>query len=288
MATTQIVKQLLEAGVHFGHQTKRWNPKMSKFIFGEKNGIYIIDLEKTEEALNNALNFLKDIASKGEVVLFVGTKKQAKDVIKEEALRCGMFYMNERWLGGTLTNFSTIKKSIRRLKEIQKMRDEGLLEKLSNKESGQLSKELEKLRYNLEGIIEMGKLPAAIYVVDSKNEEIAVNEANRLGIPIVGLVDTNCDPDKVDYPVPGNDDAIRSIKLVTQLISDAVLAARKIFMEGKAAEEAKEKEVEAKEEARLEEEVDDEETEKMAKKALRKGKAEEGEPSTKRRRATKA
>ena len=294
MATTQIVKQLLEAGVHFGHQTKRWNPKMNKFIFGEKNGIYIIDLEKTEEALNNALSFLKDIASKGEVVLFIGTKKQAKDVIKEEALRCGMFYMNERWLGGTLTNFSTIKKSIKRLKEIQKMRDEGLLEKLSNKESGQLSKELKKLRYNLEGIIEMGKLPAAIYVVDSKNEEIAVNEANRLGIPVVGLVDTNCDPDKVDYPVPGNDDAIRSIKLVTQLISDAVLTGRKVFMEGKAAEEAKEKEAEAREEAGIKEEevegitVDDEEAEKMAKKALRKGKVEEGEPSTKKRRSTKA
>ncbi|KPK38133.1 MAG: 30S ribosomal protein S2 [Omnitrophica WOR_2 bacterium SM23_29] len=289
-----MVKQLLEAGVHFGHQTKRWNPKMNKFIFGEKNGIYIIDLEKTEEALNNALSFLKDITSNGEVVLFIGTKKQAKDVIKEEALRCGMFYMNERWLGGTLTNFSTIKKSIKRLKEIQKMRDEGLLEKLSNKESGQLSKELKKLRYNLEGIIEMGKLPAAIYVVDSKNEEIAVNEANRLGIPVVGLVDTNCDPDKVDYPVPGNDDAIRSIKLVTQLISDAVLTGRKVFMEGKAAEEAKEKEAEAREEAGIKEEevegitVDDEEAEKMAKKALRKGKVEEGEPSTKKRRSTKA
>ena len=290
MATTQIVKQLLEAGVHFGHQTKRWNPKMKKFIFGEKNGIYIIDLEKTEGALNNALSFLKDIASKGEVVLFVGTKKQAKDVIKEEALRCGMFYVNERWLGGTLTNFSTIKKSIKRLKEIQKMRDEGLLEKLSNKESGRLSKELEKLRYNLEGIIEMGKLPAAIYVVDSKNEEIAVNEANRLGIAVVGLVDTNCDPDKIDYPIPGNDDAIRSIKLVTQLISDAVLAGRKVLMEGKAAEEAKEKEAKAIEEARLEEEVDvdDEEAERIAKKALRKGKAEGEEPSTKRRRSTKA
>lgn len=293
MATTQMIKQLLEAGVHFGHQTKRWNPKMEKYIFGEKNGIYIIDLEKTEVVLNNATDFLRDIASRGEAVLFVGTKKQAKDVIKEEALRCEMFYVNERWLGGTLTNFSTIKKSIKRFKELQKMKDDGLFNKLSKKESAKLSRELEKLRYSLEGIIEMEKPPSAIYVVDSKNEEIAVNEANRLGIAVVGLVDTNCDPDKIDYPIPGNDDAIRSIKLVTQLVADAVLEGRKAYMEGKAAQEAKEKEAKIAEEALVEKEgaeklvVDEEEVEKIAKKAL-KGKVTEEEPPIKKRRTTKA
>lgn len=285
---TQMIKQLLEAGVHFGHQTKRWNPKMEKYIFGEKNGIYIIDLEKTEKELNNATNFLRDIASRGEAVLFVGTKKQAKDVIKEEALRCEMFYVNERWLGGMLTNFSTIKKSIKRFKELQKMKDDGLFNKLSKKESAKLSRELEKLRYNLEGIIEMGKPPSAIYVVDSKNEETAVNEANRLGIAVVGLVDTNCDPDKIDYPIPGNDDAIRSIKLVTQLVADAVFEGRKAYKEGKAAQEAK-----LAEEALVEKEevekvvVDEEEVEKIAKKAL-KGKVTEEEPSIKKKRTTKA
>lgn len=288
MATTQTLKQLLEAGVHFGHQTKRWNPKMKKYIFGEKNGIYIIDLEKTEDALNKATGFLRDVASKGEAVLLVGTKKQAKDVIKEEALRCEMFYVNERWLGGTLTNFSTIKKSIKRLKELQKMKDEGGFDRLSKKESAGLSRELEKLMYNLGGIVEMGKLPAAVYVVDSKNEEIAVNEANRLGIAVVGLVDTNCDPDKIDYPIPGNDDAIRSIKLVTQLVADAVLEGRKAYMEGKAAEEAK-----AAQEALAEGEgsekllVDEEEVEKIAKKAL-KGKVVEEEPQIKKKKTTKA
>jgi len=286
LTTTQTIKQLLEAGVHFGHQTKRWNPKMEKYIFGEKNGIYIIDSEKTEKALNNATDFLKDIASKGEVVLFVGTKKQAKDVIKEEALRCEMFYVTERWLGGTLTNFSTIKKSIKRFKELQKMKEEGLFDKLSKKESAKLSRELEKLRYNLEGIIEMGKLPVAIYVVDSKNEEIAVNEANRLGIAVVGLVDTNCDPDKIDYPIPGNDDAIRSIKLVTQIVADSVLEGRKAYMEGKAAQEAKEKEAKMAEEAEKPV-VDEEEVEKITKKALR-GKATEEEPPIKKKRTTKA
>lgn len=290
---TQMIKQLLEAGVHFGHQTKRWNPKMEKYIFGEKNGIYIIDLEKTEKELNNATNFLRDIASRGEAVLFVGTKKQAKDVIKEEALRCEMFYVNERWLGGTLTNFSTIKKSIKRFKELQKMKDDGLFNKLSKKESAKLSRELEKLRYSLGGIIEMGKPPSAIYVVDSKNEETAVNEANRLGIAVVGLVDTNCDPDKIDYPIPGNDDAIRSIKLVTQLVADAVFGGRKAYKEGKAAEEAKEKEAKLAEEALAEKEgaeklvVDEEEVEKITKKAL-KGKVTEEEPSIKKKRTTKA
>lgn len=290
MATTQTIKQLLEAGVHFGHQTKRWNPKMGKFIFGEKNGIYIIDLEKTEAALNKATDFLRDVASRGEAVLFVGTKKQAKDVIKEEALRCGMFYMNERWLGGTLTNFATIKKSIKRLKEIQKMKDDGTFDKLSKKESAKLSRELEKLKHNLEGITEMVKLPAAIYVIDSKNEEIAVSEANRLGLAVTGLVDTNCDPDKIDYPIPGNDDAIRSIKLVTQLVADSVLEGRKVFMEGKAAEEAKI----AAEEALTEKEgegkiaVDEEEAEKIAKKALKGKVVEEGPPVIKKRKTTKA
>ncbi len=290
MATTQTIKQLLEAGVHFGHQTKRWNPKMGKYIFGEKNGIYIIDLEKTESALNKATDFLRDIASRGEAVLFVGTKKQAKDVIREEALRCGMFYVNERWLGGTLTNFATIKKSIKRLKEIQKMKDDGTFDKLSKKESAKLSRELEKLKYNLGGITEMGKLPSAIYVIDSKNEEIAVNEGNRLGLAVTGLVDTNCDPDKIDYPIPGNDDAIRSIKLVTQLVADAVCEGRKVFMEGKAAEEAKAAAEEALAEKEGEEKiaVDEEEVEKIAKKALKGKVTEEEPPVTKKRKTTKA
>lgn len=294
MATTQTIKQLLEAGVHFGHQTKRWNPKMAKYIFGEKNGIYIIDLEKTEEALNKALNFLREIASRGETILFVGTKKQAKDVIKEEALRSEMFYVNERWLGGTLTNFSTIKKSIKRLKELQKMRDNGTFDKLSKKESAKLSRELGKLKYNLDGITEMGKIPAAIYVIDSKNEEIAVNEANRLGLAVVGLVDTNCDPDKIDYPIPGNDDAIRSIKLVTRLVADAICEGRKALMEGKAAEEERQRQAKAAEEISAEKEtaekiaVDEEEAEKIAKKALKGKVVEEEPPVIKKRKTTKA
>ncbi|MFH0772652.1 MAG: 30S ribosomal protein S2 [Candidatus Omnitrophota bacterium] len=275
MAATQIIKQLLEAGVHFGHQTKRWNPKMKKYIFGEKNKIYIIDLEKTEVALNRAINFLREVASRGEAILFVGTKKQAKDVIKEEAIRCGMFYATERWLGGELTNFATIKKSIKRLKDIRKMGEEGILQRLSKKESAGLSREAAKLNRNLEGIADMGRLPAAIYVVDSKKEEIAVAEANRLGIPVVGLVDTNCDPDNINYPIPGNDDAIRSVKLITQMLTNAIMEGRKAYMENKAAEEAKAAEDNLAEKDVV---VDEDVAEEIKKKVL-KGKKIEEEPT---------
>ncbi len=198
MAATQTIKQLLEAGVHFGHQKKRWNPKMKRFIFGEKNGIYIIDLEKTEKALEKALSFLREISSKGDIVLFVGTKKQAKDVMKEEALRSGMFYVTERWLGGMLTNFATLKKSIKRHKDITRMKEDGTMEKLSKKEVAKLTREQAKLNRDLEGVLDMGKVPAAIFIVDSKKEEIAVAEANKLGLAVIGLIDTNCDPDKID------------------------------------------------------------------------------------------
>lgn len=284
MTATQTMKQLLEAGVHFGHQTKRWNPKMAKYIFGEKNGIYIIDLQKTEGALNRATSFLREVASKGDGVLFIGTKKQAKDVIKEEALRCGVFYVTERWLGGELTNFATIKKSIKRLKEIQKMEEEGILQKLTKKEASRLSREQAKLNRNLEGVLEMAKLPATIYVVDSKKEEIAVAEANKLGIPVVGLVDTNCDPDKIDYPIPGNDDAIRSIKLITGIVADTILEGKKAYMEGKAAEEAK---AEAAEEEERAVRVDEDAADEIKKKVLKGKKVEEEQAAAKRKKTTK-
>jgi small subunit ribosomal protein S2 len=224
-----VIKSLLEAGVHFGHETKRWNPKMKKFIFGEKNKVYIIDLEKTEAALAKAREFLRKTASEGGTILFVGTKKQAQDIIKEEALRCGMFYVNQRWLGGMLTNFQTIKKSIKRLEDLERMREDGTLAKLSKKEASQLNKEAFKLNKNLEGVRAINKLPKAMFVVDSKKEEIAVKEAKKLLIPVVALVDTNCDPDVIDYVIPGNDDAIRSIRLVTGMIADSVAEGRGIF-----------------------------------------------------------
>ena len=283
MAATQTIKQLLEAGVHFGHQKKRWNPKMKKFIFGEKNGIYIIDLEKTEKALEKALGFLKDIASSGELVLFVGTKKQAKDVMKEEALRSGMFYVTERWLGGMLTNFTTIKKSIKRHKDIQRMQEDGTMEKLSKKEAAKLTRELAKLNRDLEGVLDMGKLPAAVFVVDSKKEEIAVAEANKLGIAAVGLIDTNCDPNKIDYPIPGNDDAIRSIKLISGMVADAIMQGRKAYLDGKAAEEARAAAEAAEEEKVI---VDEDAVEDLSKKVLKGKKVAEEEPVAKKTKKT--
>jgi len=229
----ELIKQLLEAGVHFGHQAKRWNPKMKKYIFGERSGIYIIDLEKTVKALNKARDFLFQLASKGQTVLFVGTKKQAQEVIRQEASRCKMFYVNRRWLGGLMTNFQTVKKSIARFKEIEKMKDDGILDSLSKKEAAQLNKEKEKLERNLSGIKEIVNLPAALFVVDSKQEETAVREARKLLIPIVGFIDTNCDPDLIDYPIPGNDDAMKSISLVVSLVADTIIEGRKQFLEGK-------------------------------------------------------
>lgn len=236
--TDELIKQLLEAGVHFGHQTKRWNPKMKKYIFGERSGIYIIDLEKTVECLNRARDFLKEIAAGGAGMLFVGTKKQAQDVIDQEAKRAGVFYINRRWLGGLLTNFQTIRKSINRMKDIENMQADGTFDNLKKKEIARLVKEKEKLEKNLSGIREMAHLPAAIFLIDSKKEEIAVEEGNRLNIPIVGLIDTNCDPGKIDFPIPGNDDAMKSIRLITSLIADSVIEGKKQFQVGKDREEA--------------------------------------------------
>ncbi len=234
MTTTELIKQLLEAGVHFGHQTKRWNPKMKPYIFGEKSGIYIIDLEKTERFLNEARAFISEVAALGKPVLFVGTKKQAQEVIEEEAKRCGSFYINHRWLGGLLTNFATIKKSIKRYKEIEQMDKDGIFNSLSKKEIASLTKEKEKLVKNLSGVIEMDRLPGVIFIVDSKKEETAVLEAKKLNIPVIALIDTNCDPDLITYPIPGNDDAIKSIKLITSLLSQSILDGRKRYEEAKA------------------------------------------------------
>ena len=234
MVESTLVKNLLEAGVHFGHETKRWNPKMKKFIFGEKNGIYIIDLEQTEEALTKACNFLKSVAQAGGYILFAGTKKQAQDIIALEAARCEMPYVNHRWLGGMLTNFQTIKKSIKRLEELERIKEDGTLAKLSKKEASQLNKEMLKLNKNLEGVRMMDRLPKAMFVIDAKKEDIAVKEAKILGIPVAALVDTNSDPDLITYVIPGNDDAIRSIKLITAIIADTVLEGRHAFAAGEA------------------------------------------------------
>lgn len=230
----ELIKKLLEAGVHFGHQTKRWNPKMKRFIFGERSGIYIIDLEKTIEYLNEARDFLHDIAARGGNILFVGTKKQAQEVVEEVAQKSGMFFVKHRWLGGLLTNFQTVKKSVERLKSIEKMSENGIFEKLTKKEIAKLTKEKDKLLRDLNGIREMGSLPQAIFVVDSKKEEIAVKEAQKLKIPIVGLIDTNCDPEVIDYPVPGNDDALKSIRFIALSIAESILEGRKQFLSGEA------------------------------------------------------
>jgi small subunit ribosomal protein S2 len=218
-----LLEQLLMAGAHFGHLTRKWNPKMKKYIFMEKNGIHIIDLKKTLEALNVAFEAIKPIVRRGEKVLFVGTKKQAKDIIRTEAERCGMYYVTERWLGGTLTNFSTIKKSIKRLKNLEKMSVDGTYEKLTKKEVLRLEREREKKEKLLGGIKDMTILPGALYIVDPKKEAIAVAEARKLGIPVFAIVDTNCDPDEIDYPIPANDDAFKSIGLITHAFVDAIL-----------------------------------------------------------------
>ena len=217
------MKQLLEAGVHFGHQTRRWNPKMAPYIYMERNGIYIIDLQQTVKKFAEAYEFVKQIVSEGKSILFVGTKKQAQETIREEATRCGMFYVNQRWLGGMLTNFKTIRQRVYRLKELEKMQEEGVFEVLPKKEVARLKAELERLERFLSGIKDMNELPGAVYVVDPRKERIAVAEARKLGIPVIGIVDTNCDPDEIDYIIPGNDDAIRAIKLISSRIADAVL-----------------------------------------------------------------
>lgn len=229
--STELIKELLEAGVHFGHKTSHWNPKMKKFIFGQRRGVYIIDLEKTAECLNRAKDFLLEITSKGETVLFVGTKKQAQEIIEKEAARCGMFWVSNRWLGGLLTNFSTIKKRIDYLKKLEKMKEDGLFEKFTKKEVSRLEKEIEKLKKNLSGILQMENLPHCLFIIDIQMEKTSLREAKRLKIPVVALVDTNNDPDLVDYPIPANDDAIKSIQLVTSHIADAIIEGRKRFLE---------------------------------------------------------
>ena len=220
------MKQLLEAGVHFGHQTRRWNPKMAPYIYTERNGIYIIDLQTSVGKVDEAYDAVFDIAAQGGIILFVGTKKQAQDAIKIEAERCGMFYVNERWLGGMLTNFKTIQSRIDRLKEIEAMEEDGTFEVLPKKEVIALRKEMEKLQKNLGGIKEMGRIPDAIFVVDPKKERICVQEAHALGIPLIGICDTNCDPEELDYVIPGNDDAIRAVKLIVSKMADAVVEAK--------------------------------------------------------------
>jgi small subunit ribosomal protein S2 len=219
---TITMKELLEAGVHFGHQTKRWNPKMKEFIFGERNGIYIIDLQKTLKMFKEASKFVQDLANDGRIVLFVGTKRQAQDAIAEEAQRCGMFYINQRWLGGLLTNWITVQKSVKRLKELDEMATDGRYELLPKKEVIKLERERKHLQANLAGIKNMSRLPDAIFVIDSNKEQIAVREARKLGIPVVAVVDTNCDPSEVDYVIPGNDDALRAIRLFTSKISESI------------------------------------------------------------------
>ena len=265
------IKQLLEAGVHFGHQTRRWNPKMKPYIFGERNGIYIIDLQKTLKLFKGAIEFVSAIATQGKTVLFVGTKRQAQEVIQEEAERCNMYYVNNRWLGGLLTNFSTIQNSIKRYKELDSMRDNGFHEKLSKKEVARLERERKKLEKNLRGIREMDRLPDALFVVDSNREAIAVREASKLGIPIIAVVDTNCDPDQIDYVIPGNDDALRAVRLFATTIADAVLAGRNVY--------------EARVEAELKEAEDQAEKEAAARRAAKEAKAaaqevQQSEPKT--------
>ncbi|ADU30727.1 30S ribosomal protein S2 [Evansella cellulosilytica] len=219
------MKQLLEAGVHFGHQTRRWNPKMDRYIFTERNGIYIIDLQKTVKKVDEAFNYVRDLAGQGGTMLFVGTKKQAQDAVKEEAERCGMYFINQRWLGGTLTNFDTIRKRIGRLKDLERMQEDGTFEVLPKKEVVLLKKEMDRLEKFLGGIKDMDKLPDALFIIDPRKERIAVAEARKLNIPIVGIVDTNCDPDEIDYVIPANDDAIRAVRLLTAKMADAIIEA---------------------------------------------------------------
>ena len=240
------MKQLLEAGVHFGHQTRRWDPKMAEYIFQARNGIHIIDLQKTSKKLDEAYAFLKEQVEEGKTVLFVGTKKQAQECVKEAALKCGMYYVDQRWLGGMLTNFDTIQKRIQRLKDLEAMEQDGTFEVLPKKEVILLKKEMEKLERNLGGIKEMDKLPGVIFLVDPKKERIAVLEAKKLNIPVIGLVDTNCNPEELDYPIPGNDDAIRAVKLIADVMANAVI-------EGKQGESFETAEEEQQEEAAAEE-----------------------------------
>ena len=249
------MKQLLEAGVHFGHQTKRWDPKMAEYIYQARNGIHIIDLQKTSKKIDEAYKFIKEVSEEGKDILFVGTKKQAQECIKEAAIKSNMFYVDQRWLGGMLTNFKTIRKRVERLKKLETMQEDGTFDMLPKKEVAELKNEMEKLEKNLGGIKEMTRLPGAMFVVDPKNERIAVLEAKKLNIPIIGLVDTNCNPEDVDYPIPGNDDAIRAVKLITDVMANAIIEGR----QGETLEEMPE-EVATEEATSIEEVVAAEET----------------------------
>ena len=251
------MKQLLEAGVHFGHQTRRWDPKMAEYIFQARNGIHIIDLQKTSKKLDEAYAFIKEQVEEGKTVLFVGTKKQAQECMKEAALKCGMYYVDQRWLGGMLTNFGTIQKRIQRLKDLEAMEQDGTFEVLPKKEVILLKKEMEKLERNLGGIKEMDKLPGVIFLVDPKKEKIAILEAKKLDIPVIGLVDTNCNPEELDYPIPGNDDAIRAVKLIADVMSNAVIEGK----QGESFEESEEQQVENEEVTSIEQVVSEEEKE---------------------------
>ena len=258
------MKQLLEAGVHFGHQTRRWDPKMAEYIFQARNGIHIIDLQKTSKKLDEAYSFIKEQAEEGKTVLFVGTKKQAQECMKEAAIKCGMYYVDQRWLGGMLTNFDTIKTRIQRLKKLEEMEQDGTFDVLPKKEVILLKKEMEKLEKNLGGIKEMEELPGVIFLVDPKKERIAILEAKKLGIPVVGLVDTNCNPEEVDYAIPGNDDAIRAVKLIADVMANAVIEGR----QGESFEpEMEEEQVAETEEATSIEEVVEAESEKLEEKS---------------------
>lgn len=237
---SEVLKKLLECGVHFGHQTRRWNPKMKKFIFGERSGIYIIDLEKTEEYLAKACDFVQSITAKGGKVLFAGTKKQAQDVIASEAVRAEMPYINHRWSGGLLTNFETVCKSLAKLRKIEQMAEDGTLENLKKKEVVSINKTKEKLLRDFGGIREMMEVPNAVFIIDTKREDIAVKESVRLGIPIVGLLDTNCDPDFIDHPIPGNDDALKAIRYISSAIANSAIEGRKLFMEAETIRKRKE------------------------------------------------
>jgi len=237
LAVEITMKELLEAGVHFGHQTRRWNPKMKEYIFGERNGIHIIDLQKTLKMFRDASRFVGELSAQGRVILFVGTKRQAQGAVAEEAKRCGMFFVNHRWLGGTLTNWATLQKSIKRLKTLKAMIEDGRMAQLSKKEAARLEREMKHLNQNLEGVENMTALPDAMFVVDSHAEAIAVREARRMGVPVVAIVDTNCDPEQVNWVIPGNDDALRAIRLFTSKISDAVVEGRQAFEQTQIAEE---------------------------------------------------
>ena len=274
------MKQLLEAGVHFGHQTRRWDPRMAEYIFQARNGIHIIDLQKTSKKLDEAYAFLKEQAEEGKTVLFVGTKKQAQDCVKEAAEKCGMYYVNQRWLGGTLTNFTTIRKRIERLAELERMQEDGTFDVLPKKEVILLKKEMEKLEKNLGGIKEMKELPGVMFIVDPKKERIGILEARKLGIPVIGLVDTNCNPEDVDYAIPGNDDAIRAVALIADCMANAVIEGRQgesmEAAETEMADEVAETEPESIEEVVASEEVVEEKAEeKPAKKAKKAEKVEE-------------